>query len=100
MTKKEQMINTLKECWESNDILEMEDGNRILIFDFDGGSYWDHNDPEVGHKWHFNGKRVITEPDLDYYPQYKEFVQLLIDDGVLGSVVTLDEALELVERYF
>jgi len=93
-------IQYLKDYWETDYELEIEDGNKILIFDFDGGSYWDHNDPEVGHKWHFNGIRIVSEPDLEEHPQYKEFIQELIDDNILGSKFTLEEAIELIENYF
>jgi len=100
MNSLEKKIQYLKDYWESDFEIEIEEGDKILIFDFDGGSYWDHNDPEVGHRWYFNGVRMVAEPDLEKYPQYKEFIQELINDDVLGSRVTLDEATELVKKYF
>jgi hypothetical protein len=91
--KMEKYINLLEQFWDSELDIEIEEGDKILIFKSDG--YWDYEG-----NWHPSEERWVEEPDLIYFPQFEEFSEMIEREGVYDMSYTLEEAKELVKKYF
>jgi len=104
--KREEKLNEyfklLEDWWDSDLDIEIgsedENSEAILIFAPSDNSYWyfGAGKPE----WIFDGKRKLYKADLERFPKYRDFMQELEDDGELYQEYTLDEAKELVRKYF
>jgi len=100
--KLEEYFKLLEDYWDSDLDIEIgsedENSKSVLIFAPSDSSYWDFNSGNP--QWIFDGKRKLVKADLDRFPQYKEFMEELENNEELGEEYTLDEAKELVRKYF
>ena len=100
--KLQEYFKLLEDWWDSDLDIEIggekENSNAILIFTLSDSSYWYFGSEEP--EWIFDGKRKLSKADLERFPQYAEFMRELEDNDELEKEYTLEEAKELVRKYF